>query len=875
MPLHGYSQTELVLTERKRLERPLMAMIWLSVLIFSLVQWDFFYLLAATLAVALNAYAAQKGKEVFVQRVFVNAGVLVATGILILEVVGRDRDMLLIALGHYFILILVCKLFEHKTNRDYVQMLALSMLLTVVPAIMCEKLWFAALLLTYVAIACYTAMVFTIKRGLDKAAHAVLAGEKASPGPGVIAWNTIHHWPGRSLWQWMGAIMFMIAAGAALTFIAFPRVATSAGAYQHNTSVSGFSESVQLGEKREIYLSKEVLMQVRLAYDAGGTGAVPESSAGPHFPPSAYYLRGRVFEEYRGNAWVHGFHRGSDISPMRRRVVPTDTTLPPPPARGTPGEGPSTRQPLVSPAVYPAREQGEDGYGQAAGAPEGDAHAAEPAAPATAPAAAHDRPARGNLVQDVALYPALGSATIFAAYPVSDIFSPQGKVETSPDLEATFRQAAPGDIIHYTAYSWTQPLTAEQRQYLHQKEQTPTAAVSPWQPDERPRGGPFGPNGRLWRRPPAGAPLGARLGTDGNRNVVHKDVLALAQEWCRDLLLARANDQDHRSHYDILIADRLAQRLGQRCAYSLDLSDANPDRDGVYDFLFYMKKGHCEYFASALTVMCRALDVRARLATGFHLDPSAGKGPYLVRGSDAHAWTEVYTTDTGWTIVDATPGGTSTMRKKTLWGSIEMFFSDLQYQWYDKVVGFDSSARDRLFNRIPKALAAIRDSIVNFFAYGAADTVFVAFVIVVLTAGLLVEGICVYRLVRKTKRYRQQMRGAGLVSPVHVGFARSLAKLLHALAPKEPAATPREIVGRACSPETPQSGQPLPDDPNAGAAAAQAVSRPYLPDNLRPELADLVELYYKIRWGKLIATKDQMLAAADKLRMLKRSIVKR
>ena len=67
-------------------------------------------------------------------------------------------------------------------------------------------------------------------------------------------------------------------------------------------------------------------------------------------------------------------------------------------------------------------------------------------------------------------------------------------------------------------------------------------------------------------------------------------------------------------------------------------------------------------------------------------------GVYLVRGHDAHAWTEVYTNETGWTILDATPAGGHVTKDKTLWDRVERFFNDLQYQWYDKVVGFDFNA---------------------------------------------------------------------------------------------------------------------------------------------------------------------------------------
>ena len=244
------------------------------------------------------------GKEVFVDRILVNVGVLVATGLFILEAVAYGGETLLFSLGHYFILILICKLFEHKTNRDYFQILALSLLLMIVPAITCDKLWFATLLAVYLAIACYTVMVFTIKRGLDKAAQSMLTSEKATPSPGFVAWNTIHHWPGKGLWQWLVTIVLMITAGTVATFIAFPRTIAAPSIYHGSNSVSGFSDTVQLGEKKQIYLSKEVLMQVKFNY--GGS-----------LPLSAFYLRGRVFDEYRGNGWQHSPWVGAPKQPSR------------------------------------------------------------------------------------------------------------------------------------------------------------------------------------------------------------------------------------------------------------------------------------------------------------------------------------------------------------------------------------------------------------------------------------------------------------------------------------------------------------------------------------------------------------------------------
>lgn len=90
--------------------------------------------------------------------------------------------------------------------------------------------------------------------------------------------------------------------------------------------------------------------------------------------------------------------------------------------------------------------------------------------------------------------------------------------------------------------------------------------------------------------------------------------------------------------------------------YSLKVEPPPYDRDGVDYFLFTLKEGYCNYFASALTVMLRSVGVPARLAVGFMPGEPTEDGVYLVRDSDSHAWTEVYFQGYGWVPFEATPG---------------------------------------------------------------------------------------------------------------------------------------------------------------------------------------------------------------------------
>lgn len=73
-------------------------------------------------------------------------------------------------------------------------------------------------------------------------------------------------------------------------------------------------------------------------------------------------------------------------------------------------------------------------------------------------------------------------------------------------------------------------------------------------------------------------------------------------------------------------------------------------------FLFEHKRGHCEFFASAVVVMLRSLGIPARVASGFSLgEKNPITGFYEVHALDGHAWGEVYLPGRGWMMLEPTP----------------------------------------------------------------------------------------------------------------------------------------------------------------------------------------------------------------------------
>jgi protein-glutamine gamma-glutamyltransferase len=86
------------------------------------------------------------------------------------------------------------------------------------------------------------------------------------------------------------------------------------------------------------------------------------------------------------------------------------------------------------------------------------------------------------------------------------------------------------------------------------------------------------------------------------------------------------------------------------------------------EFWFDRKEGFCEHIASAFVVLMRAMGIPARIVTGYQGgERNEVDGFWIVRQSDAHAWTEVWLAGRGWTRVDPTsavaPGRTGSFQR--------------------------------------------------------------------------------------------------------------------------------------------------------------------------------------------------------------------
>ncbi|HEY9142246.1 MAG TPA: DUF3488 and transglutaminase-like domain-containing protein, partial [Bryobacteraceae bacterium] len=160
---------------------------------------------------------------------------------------------------------------------------------------------------------------------------------------------------------------------------------------------------------------------------------------------------------------------------------------------------------------------------------------------------------------------------------------------------------------------------------------------------------------------------------------------------------------------DLARARAIETRLRTDYGYTLDLPPART-ADPLANFLFVRRKGHCEYFASAMTVMLRTLGVPARLATGFQSGVySSLTGQWLIRASDAHAWVEAWLAGRGWTTFDPTPPDPNRAASSSLAG-LALYLDAARTFWSRWVVNFDPSRQGALADRFDEAarLAGIR-----------------------------------------------------------------------------------------------------------------------------------------------------------------------
>jgi transglutaminase-like putative cysteine protease len=114
----------------------------------------------------------------------------------------------------------------------------------------------------------------------------------------------------------------------------------------------------------------------------------------------------------------------------------------------------------------------------------------------------------------------------------------------------------------------------------------------------------------------------------------------------RVMQLAQEITKDQTTAYDKAKAIELYLRS---YPYDLEVPAPPEDQDVADYFLFDLKKGYCDYYATAMVVLARASGLPARFVSGYASGSyDAENAEYIVRELHAHSWPEIYFPEIGW-----------------------------------------------------------------------------------------------------------------------------------------------------------------------------------------------------------------------------------
>src|SRR3954467_15148716 len=132
------------------------------------------------LLVLANAWFVKTGLFASMPRSIANSASMIALLYLYTEV--RTGSSPILVIGQFLVIMQIVKLWEQRANRDYAQLLVLSLLLMVAAAISTASLVFGVLLISYLFLSLYCCLLFHLKVETDDARAAfMLPEEKISP----------------------------------------------------------------------------------------------------------------------------------------------------------------------------------------------------------------------------------------------------------------------------------------------------------------------------------------------------------------------------------------------------------------------------------------------------------------------------------------------------------------------------------------------------------------------------------------------------------------------------------------------------------------------------------------------------------------------
>jgi hypothetical protein len=150
----------------------------------------------------------------------------------------------------------------------------------------------------------------------------------------------------------------------------------------------------------------------------------------------------------------------------------------------------------------------------------------------------------------------------------------------------------------------------------------------------------------------------------------------------------------------------------------------SPGADPIEAFVAVHRRGHCEYFASALVMMLRSQGIPARMVIGYRGGEFNSVGRfYLVRELHAHAWVEAYlapeeiprempgdassTLAGAWLQLDPTPAADDESVAGGLLSKVDESLGYAQVLWRDYILGLETHQQRSFFDPLLAGTAGL------------------------------------------------------------------------------------------------------------------------------------------------------------------------
>lgn len=164
--------------------------------------------------------------------------------------------------------------------------------------------------------------------------------------------------------------------------------------------------------------------------------------------------------------------------------------------------------------------------------------------------------------------------------------------------------------------------------------------------------------------------------------------------------LALQITKDKKNRYDK--ARAIEEYLQTEFGYTLEQKSGG--EQPLADFLFNVREGHCEYFATAMVMMLRTQGVAARIVNGFQRgEYNETADMFVVKQQNAHSWVEVYfPREKVWVTFDPTPSAGQNLTDNTtgMFGFMGKYLDALEALWIQYFVSYDNQEQRSLFRSI-------------------------------------------------------------------------------------------------------------------------------------------------------------------------------